>query len=181
MSSKLPSITQTINVSNWHPVLRRKVIAPEKIAETVAFWREQKKKLVTLNGSFDLPHAGHLEMLSNAYDLKGEEGIVLVALNTDASIQRYKSQSRPIITLEGRLKMMASYLFVDYVTWFDQDNPIELLKIVRPDVHVNGSEYGQDCIEASTVKEGGGSLFIVQKLEGLSTSSIVEKILSLGP
>ncbi|NBU62350.1 MAG: D-glycero-beta-D-manno-heptose 1-phosphate adenylyltransferase [Chlamydiae bacterium] len=180
MSSKLHSTTQTIDVSKWHPALRRKVLAPDTLAESIASLREQNKRLITLNGSFDLPHAGHLEMLSQAFDLKGDNGVVLVALNTDASIRRYKSTDRPIINLEGRVKMMASFLFVDYVTWFDQDDPRELLEICRPDIHVNGSEYGSNCIEANTVREGGGNLFIVEKLEGLSTSSIIQKIMSLG-
>lgn len=174
------SNTPTINVSKWHPALSRKVIAPQALAAFIAKLREEKKRLVTLNGSFDLPHAGHLEMLSNAFDLKGQDGVVLVALNTDASIKRYKSLHRPIVDLEGRLKMMAAYFFVDFVTWFEEDDPRKLLKICRPDIHVNGSEYGMDCIEAQTVKEGGGNLFIVEKLEGLSTTSIIQKILSLG-
>jgi rfaE bifunctional protein nucleotidyltransferase chain/domain len=176
----LHSTTPIINVSKWHPALKRKVLAPDTLAESIDSIREQNKKLITLNGSFDLLHAGHLEMVTQAFDLKGDDGVVLVALNTDASIRRYKSMDRPIIDLEGRLKMMASFLFVDYVTWFDQDDPIELLKICRPDIHVNGSEYGSNCIEADTVRAGGGKLFIVEKLEGLSTSSIIKKISHLG-
>ncbi|MFZ4772451.1 MAG: adenylyltransferase/cytidyltransferase family protein [Chlamydiia bacterium] len=134
------------------------------------------KSIVTLNGSFDLAHAGHLEILSQAHDQKGDSGVLIVALNTDASIRRYKSPDRPLISLEHRLQMMAAYLFVDYVTWFEEDDPIALLKMIAPAIHVNGSEYGIDCIEADVVKQGGGKIFIVEKIEGLSSSALIQKI-----
>jgi len=176
----LHSITPTINGSKWHPHLSRKIIAPEILPLKMAEFREKKAIIITLNGSFDLLHAGHLKILSHAYDLKGENGIFIVALNTDDSVHRYKSVLRPIVPLEERLQMMAASFFVDYVTWFEEDNPIELLKIIRPHIHVNGSEYGENCIEAETVREGGGVVSIVEKAQGLSTSMIIEKILSLG-
>lgn len=74
--------------------------------------------------------------------------------------------------------MMAAIEFVDYVTWFDEVDPREWLLKVRPDVHVNGAEYGADCIEAETVKQVGARLHLVDRIDGLATSQIVEKILS---
>jgi len=138
--------------------------------------KDQGRKIVTLNGSFDLPHAGHLEILSQAYEQKSDEGILIVALNSDDSIRRYKSADRPVVFLEGRLQMMAAYLFVDYVTWFEENDPIALLEVIAPHIHVNGSEYGVDCIEAPTVVKNGGKIHIVEKIPGLSTSQLMIRI-----
>lgn len=140
-------------------------------------WAHQIKlegrSIATLNGSFDLLHAGHLEMI---YQASLQADVLIVALNTDASIKRYKSESRPIIPLEYRQQMLAALSMVDYVTEFDETDPREILKIISPDVHVNGAEYGEDCIEAEVVKQGGGRIHIVSLVPGLSTSKIIEKI-----
>lgn len=143
-------------------------------------WREELKRsgktLATLNGSFDLLQAGHLYIL---FEAAKTADVLLVALNSDSSIQKYKSKSRPIIPLNYRLDMMASIAFVDYVTWFDETDPRALLEILKPDVHVNGAEYGENCIEAETVKKHGGTIHIVPRIPGLATSTIIEKIRNL--
>ena len=87
-----------------------------------------------------------------------------------ASIRQYKSEDRPIVPLEYRLEMIAALASVDYVTWFDETDPRNLLEIIRPDVHVNGSEYGDRCIEAEIVNKHGGKVHIVGRIPGLSTS-----------
>ena len=101
---------------------------------------------------------------------------MLLALNSDSSIQKYKSVNRPIIPLKYRLEMVAALEFVDFVTWFDETDPRELLKKIKPDIHVNGKEYTENCIEAEVVKEMGGRLHLIERIEGLATSQIVEKI-----
>lgn len=161
----------------WSDAYKRKVIPPHELAKKVLSLKQANKKIATLNGSFDLLHAGHLHMIHEA----SQQGdILIIALNTDCSIQAYKSPSRPIINLEYRIQMMAALEFVDYVTWFDELDPRQILDIIKPDVHVNGSEYGENCIEATTVTENGGSLHIVQLIPGLSTTSILKKIQSEG-
>ena len=156
--------------------VRSKFIAPEDLVAKVDFLRSQGKTIATLNGSFDLLHAGHLEMI---YQASLQADILIVGLNTDRSIAEYKSPTRPIISLEYRMQMMGSLAMVDYVTFFDELDPRQMLKKIRPDVHVNGSEYGQNCIEASTVQEGGGRVHIVSLVPGLSTSQIIHKILTV--
>ena len=150
-----------------------KMIDPGQIEEKIAELREQNKKIATLNGSFDLLHAGHLEMI---YQASLQADVLIVALNSDSSIQSYKSPLRPIIPLELRLKMMAALEMVDFVTWFEETDPRHILSRIRPDVHVNGAEYGEDCIEAPTVRSCGGRLHIVSLVPGLSTSQIIKKI-----
>lgn len=152
--------------------LKEKLIDPVFL-EQVASRLKKTNKLVTLNGSFDLLHAGHLKILGEA---KEQGDCLIVALNSDASIKRYKGLSRPLIPLKYRLEMLSALSFVDYVTWFDEDDPRELLALIKPDVHVNGSEYGADCLEAKTVRKFGGKIHVVHLIPGLSTSQIIEKI-----
>lgn len=156
--------------------LRKKLVKPEFVEKKTAFLRSKQLTIATLNGSFDLLHAGHLFILHEAA-LQADR--LWVALNSDSSIQRYKSPDRPIIPLMYRLEMIAALEFVDFVTWFDETDPIDLLKKIKPDVHVNGAEYGAECIEAETVRSQGGRLHLVRRIPSLSTSSLIEKIREL--
>jgi rfaE bifunctional protein nucleotidyltransferase chain/domain len=142
---------------------QKKRIDPSDLERFSNEIKKSGKTLVTLNGSFDLL-------------LQGD--ILIVALNSDSSIKQYKSQDRPFIPLDERLQMMAALDMVDYVTWFEELDPCLLLSKLKPDVHVNGSEYGENCIEAETVKAYGGRLHIVQLVPGLSTTQIVKRITS---
>lgn len=164
------------NASCYRLHCEKKIVAPEKIAEVSRSLKAQKKTIATLNGSFDLLHAGHLEIL---YQASLQADLLWVALNTDDSIRRYKSPSRPIIPLQYRLEMISALEMVDLVTWFDETDPRNLLEKICPDVHVNGSEYGPNCIEAETVERLGGKIHIVEKIPSLSTSAIFAKILEL--
>lgn len=158
---------------SWATYYKQKLIDPEALAETVDVLKKRGKTIATLNGSFDLLHAGHLHMIFEASKVAD---VLIVALNSDHSIKRYKNAERPIIPLDDRLKMMAALGFVDYVTWFDETDPRELLKKIKPDIHVNGAEYGHNCIESGVVKEHGGSVHIVELVPGLSTSQIIKRI-----
>lgn len=165
-------------VTPWQQHWRKKLILPEDLEAKGEALRAEGLTLATLNGSFDLLHAGHLHML---YEASCVADLLLVALNSDASIKRYKRPDRPIIPLEYRLELIAALGFVDFVSWFEEDDPRSLLKRLRPHVHVNGAEYGENCIEADTVKEGGGRLHIVSLVPGLSTSNIIKKICASQP
>lgn len=162
----------------WSTAYQDKVIAPQDLPAAIEALRKQGKSIVTLNGSFDLLHAGHLQII---FEASQQGDILIVALNSDASIKQYKSPKRPIIPLEYRLQMMAALGFVSYVTWFEETDPRLLLSIIKPDVHVNGSEYGENCLEAETVRAHGGKIHIVQLVPGLSTSNILRKIEELSP
>lgn len=159
----------------WSAHFKRKVIPPDELSAFTSKLRKEGKTIATLNGSFDLLHAGHLEILFQASQVAD---VLIVALNTDSSIQRYKSPSRPIVPLEYRLKLIAALEFVNFVTWFDETDPRKLLEVIKPDVHVNGAEYGSNCIEAPTVTSNGGRVHIVDLVPGLSTSQIINKIIS---
>jgi len=151
----------------------QKIIAPEDLVDRVALLKKEKKTIATLNGSFDLLHAGHLAILKEA---ALQAHVLIVALNSDTSIQQYKSPHRPIIPLNYRLELIGALEMVGFVTWFDELDPRELIQKIRPDVHVNGAEYGSDCIEATMVKAIGARLHLVKLVPGLSTSEIIRKI-----
>jgi D-glycero-beta-D-manno-heptose 1-phosphate adenylyltransferase len=151
----------------------QKILLPERLSDVVSEIKNSGKTIATLNGSFDLLHAGHLEMI---YQASLQADVLIVALNTDRSIQEYKSPLRPIVPLKYRLQMMAALSMVSFVTWFDETDPREILKKIQPHVHVNGAEYGENCIEAGVVKQGGGRVHIVSLVPGLSTSTLIKKI-----
>lgn len=155
---------------------RSKIVEPAQVPAVLERYRQEGLKIVSLNGSFDLLHAGHLEMVKQA---KQQGDILVVALNTDESIRRYKSAERPIVPLLYRMELMAALEGVDLVTYFSELNPIEILKLIRPDVHVNGAEYGIDCVEAPILKELNARLHLVERIPGLATSAIITKIKSL--
>lgn len=160
-------------IHTWSKDCQNKFIHPDQLMQKVADFRKNGKSIATLNGSFDLLHAGHLQII---YEASQQADLLIVALNSDASIKKYKSPHRPIIPLEYRLQMMSALAFVDYITWFEETDPRQLLNIIKPNVHVNGAEYGENCIEAEVVRSHGGRIHIVNLIPGLSTSQILKKI-----
>jgi D-glycero-beta-D-manno-heptose 1-phosphate adenylyltransferase len=159
------------------PYLTKKLIDPQHLEEKCNALRARHLTIATLNGSFDLLHAGHLYII---YQASLQADRLILALNTDASIQQYKSPSRPIVPLQYRLEMIAALEFVDYVTWFDETDPRNILEKIKPDVHVNGVEYRDNCIEADVVKACGGRLHWVERIPSLATTSLIEKIKQCG-
>lgn len=160
--------------SSFASFCEKKIIQPSLIEERILSIRSQGKSIATLNGSFDLLHAGHLEII---YEASQQADILLMALNSDHSIKRYKGAQRPFVPLNYRLQLLSALSFVDFVTWFDELDPRALLEKIQPSVHVNGAEYGENCIEADVVRKHGGKIHIVRLVEGLSTSSLVKKII----
>ncbi len=146
------------------------------LAPLAARLRAQGKRIATINGSFDLLHAGHLHILEEA---RRQGDALIVGLNSDASVKRYKAPDRPLVPEADRARMLLALRCVDYVHVFDEDAPMAFLEEVKPEVHVNGSEYGPDCIEAPVVRKHGGTIHVVEKVPGLSTSAIVDRIRSI--
>jgi D-beta-D-heptose 7-phosphate kinase / D-beta-D-heptose 1-phosphate adenosyltransferase len=135
--------------------------------------KAQGRRVVTVNGSFDLLHGGHVHILEEA---RAQGDVLIVGLNSDASVKAYKGESRPIVPEGERARMLLALRAVDYVHIFDETEPMPFLAEIKPQVHVNGSEYGPDCIEAPLVKANGGRIHIVSKIPGLSTSALLARI-----
>lgn len=150
-----------------------KILSRDSLIEHAAELHEAGMRVVTCNGSFDLFHYGHLYFLSYA---RSHGDALIVGLNSDASIKRYKSADRPIVCEKHRASVIAGLECVDYVYIFDEDVPMPFLEIVKPHVHVNGAEYGEECIEAPTVKAHGGIISLVPKVDGLSTTELIKRI-----
>ena len=157
------------------PWKEAKFIPPEKLEDQVEEIRRLGKTIVTLNGTFDLLHVGHLSII---YEASRQGDVLILALNSDASVKQYKGVSRPIIPLDDRLEIVAALEFVDYVTYFEERTPISILEKIKPDVHTNGTEYGRECIEATVIETQGGRLYLAPLVPGISTSKIIEKIVT---
>lgn len=157
--------------------LSSKVKSPQALRATLKKLKKSRGgknlKFVFTNGVFDLLHKGHVTYLERARKL-GDA--LIVALNTDASVQRLKGPERPLNTLADRLEVMAALESVDFVTWFDTDTPLELIRLVHPDVLVKGGDWKPDQIVGSLDVLGwGGRVKSLPYIEGRSTTKIIEK------
>ena len=139
--------------------------------------RGQGSQIVTVNGAFDLFHVGHLEILEQA---KKQGDYLIVGLNSDSSVKSYKGQNRPIVSEKNRVRLLSALECVDYVTIFDEPEiAVPLIRLVRPLVHVNGAEYGENCVESTVLREIGARLYLVDKYRDFSTSNLIKKIKEL--
>ena len=137
-------------------------------------FRSQGLKVVFTNGCFDILHRGHVEYLSKASDM-GD--VLVVGLNTDASVKRLKGESRPINDEQARALVLASLGFVDAVVLFDEDTPYELIKAIRPDVLVKGADYKpEEIVGYDIVTSYGGTVATVPLVEGYSTTRLIHPI-----
>jgi len=150
-----------------------RLVARGNLASLSRSLKAQGKRVVTINGSFDVLHAGHAHILEEA---KAQGDVLIVGMNSDVSVKAYKGEKRPIVPQAERARMLLALRAVDYVHIFDETEPMPFLAEVLPDVHVNGSEYGPDCIEAPLVKAHGGRIHIVSKVPGFSTSELLARI-----
>jgi len=163
------------DTTNWR---MEKVLSVDEAGKLATELKGQDKKLVTVNGSFDLVHAGHLDQLEAA---KRQGDVLWVGLNSDKSVRDGKGKSRPLIPEAARAAMLAALICVDYVVIIDQpydEAQNVLIRTVRPDVHVNGPDYGQveSWIEWPVMREVGARGYQVQKRNDLSTSEILAKL-----
>jgi len=130
--------------------------------------------VVFTNGCFDLIHIGHIKLLKECEKLGG---IVVVGINTDESVRRLKGGGRPINPQDERAEILASLEMVDLVVLFDEDTPLELIKEIKPHILVKGGDYNKDEIVGAKEVEGwGGEVVIFPLIEGISTSTKLEKI-----
>jgi D-glycero-beta-D-manno-heptose 1-phosphate adenylyltransferase len=159
---------------NW---IQRKIYTRADLARECNVWRMMQKRIVFTNGCFDILHRGHLDLLARAADL-GD--VLILGLNTDASVRRLKGDERPVNGEEDRAFQTASLLCVDAVCLFDEDTPLELIHAVRPDVLVKGGDYTPDTVVgADFVKSNGGTVEIIPLVGGYSTTALLAKIKKL--
>jgi len=149
----------------------------EQLNGAIEVARSRGECIVFTNGCFDILHAGHVDYLSEA---RKEGDRLVVAINSDKSVNRIKGRGRPINSLERRMTMLSSLACVDWVVSFDEDTPETLLQEILPDVLVKGGDYGiSQVVGADIVKQAGGRVKVLSLVEDCSTSAIVEKIRGL--
>lgn len=161
--------------TNWR---REKIISLEAATALARSLRAEGKRLVTVNGSFDILHAGHLDQLEEA---RKQGDVLFLGINSDASITAEKGPNRPLLPEQARAALLAALVCVDYVIIIDaaySEVPHVLLNTVQPAIHVNGPDYGmaETWIEWPTMQKYATVGYSVQRRNRLSTSAIVQKI-----
>jgi rfaE bifunctional protein nucleotidyltransferase chain/domain len=157
--------------------IHSKIHTWETLKTQVATWQAQGKKIVFSNGCFDLVHKGHIDYLNRAADL-GD--VLVMGLNTDASVSKLKGPHRPIQDEQSRLLIIAALQCVSVVVLFSEETPYDLIKLVQPDVLVKGSDYQpENIVGYDIVTAKGGVVKTIDFLPGYSTSAIEKKIKSI--
>ncbi len=151
------------------------VYSREGLVAQRAVWKRAGQTIVFTNGCYDLLHPGHIRLLEKARSL-GD--ILILALNTDASVQRNKGPSRPIIAEADRAELACGLAAVDAVTLFDEDTPRELIALVLPDILIKGADWAHFIAGREEVEAAGGRVITVALEPGYSTTGIVETILA---
>ena len=153
-----------------HP--RHKLLAESLLLEKLG--RPREGKLVFTNGVFDILHRGHVEYL---YAARALGDLLVIGVNTDASVRRLKGPDRPINTDDDRALVLAALACVDYVTFFAEDTPLNLISALLPDVLVKGGDYTPDTIVGRTeVEAAGGQVVVIPLVTGRSTTTTVKRI-----
>ncbi len=156
-----------------NPFQTNKLISPEKAIKIAQSLHKQNKTIVFTNGCFDILHPGHVYYLAEA---KKHGDILWVGLNSDSSVQTIKGPSRPIHSEQARAFVLSHLDSVDYLTIFNEENPINIISMIKPSIHIKGGDYKKEMlIETPTVESYGGSIIIKPFLEGFSTTSILNK------
>lgn len=152
----------------------REPVKREDLQALLAKLRQEGKTIVTTNGCFDILHVGHVRYLE---ETKKFGDVLIVALNSDASVRRLKGEGRPINNENDRAEVLNALKSVDYVVLFDEDSPMQLLAEIKPDVHTKGADYTAETLpEAKVILENGGRLEFIKFVEGKSTTSTIAKI-----
>ncbi|HZZ75353.1 MAG TPA: D-glycero-beta-D-manno-heptose 1-phosphate adenylyltransferase [Puia sp.] len=161
-----------------HPqYIHHKIYSPKEIVFQVNRWRMMSKTISFTNGCFDILHPGHIASLSDA---AREADFLIVGLNSDESAKRLKGAGRPVMDEGSRALVLASLVMVDAIVIFDEDTPLDLINLVKPDVLVKGGDYTIDeIVGAKEVRAAGGRVVINPIVAGFSTTGILEKIRTL--
>lgn len=149
-----------------------------ELVKARARWRADGRTVVFTNGCYDLLHPGHIRLLERA---RGLGDVLILALNTDASVARLKGPSRPLISESERARMALALEAVDAVTFFDEDTPRELIAEVLPDVLVKGADWAHFIAGREEVEAAGGRVMALALEPGYSTTSIEKELLARQP
>ena len=155
--------------------MKEKIKKREELLGIIKDLKAKGKRIVFTNGCFDLLHVGHIRYLEKAKTL-GD--ILIVGVNSDASVQKLKGPKRPILPVEERTEILSGLGGVDYVTTFDELDPLALITSLQPNVLVKGGDWTKEqTIGKEVVERSGGEVVIIPFVKGASTSNLIETIL----
>ena len=153
-----------------------KILQREDLKDKVQVLKKAGRKIVFTNGCFDFLHIGHVRYLKAA---RAEGDVLVVGVNSDRSVHRIKGPRRPVVPENERAEVLASLACVDFVTLFDEPDPLVTIRLLMPDVLVKGADWEEDTIVGRDVVEAnGGRVVRIPLTEGTSTTRIIEKILA---
>lgn len=151
-----------------------KIKGIKELKKIISRLKSQGKRIVFTNGCFDILHYGHVKYLEKA---KGLGDCLVVAVNSDASVKRLKGSHRPIVSQYDRMRIIAGLESVDYVVLFKEDTPLKIIKILKPDILVKGSDWNKKSIVGGDfVSSYGGRVVTIQLTKGRSTTNLIRKI-----
>ncbi len=158
----------------YFEIIQNKIFNYNTINAPLAYWRFKNMKIVFTNGCFDILHRGHVEYLAKA---ASEGDVLIIGLNTDASVKNIKGPSRPVQDEKSRAIILAALSFVQAVVYFDQETPYNLIQLIQPDVLIKGGDYKIDQIVGyDIVKDKGGIIKTIDFVPGYSTTNILNSI-----
>lgn len=164
-------MTTALSLNNEKPLLTL-----QEAKRFVTMHQQQGRTVVFTNGCFDILHAGHVQYLNKA---KALGDVLIVAINTDASVKRLKGEKRPINTEQDRAYILKNLKAVDAVLLFEDDTPLSVIEALLPDVLVKGADWAVENIVGKDIVEAhGGSVQTISFLDGRSTTNTIEKILN---
>ena len=151
-----------------------KILDRKILKEKLDILHRKGKKIAFTNGCFDILHVGHVRYLREA---KKTADVLVLALNSDTSVQSIKGKKRPLVPEEERAEILAALEFIDFVTIFGELTPLELINYLKPDILIKGGDWPEDkVVGRDDVKKWGGRVILIPEVEGKSTTNIVEKI-----
>ena len=163
-----------MRVGRKRPWLRSKIKSQKELKKIILALKKKGKKIVFTNGCFDLLHYGHVKYLQEA---KRKGDILVVGINSDASLRRLKGSRRPIVNAQDRLKIIAALESVDYAVLFKEDTPFNLISLLKPDILVKGADWDKDKIVGrEIVLCSGGKVRTIKLIKGRSTTKLIKKI-----
>lgn len=157
--------------------MKSKILKLKDLMQTLKGLRNSGKKIVFTNGCFDILHAGHVRYLTGARS-KGD--VLVLGLNSDSSVKSIKPDNRPIVSQDQRAEVLAGLACVDYITIFDEPDPLALIRAIKPDILVKGADWEEsEIIGSDVVKKYGGKVIRIEFVPDISTSKIIQRILKL--
>ncbi len=155
--------------------MREKIRRRDGLRGIVETLKREGKRIVFTNGCFDLLHVGHVRYLEEA---KALGDVLVVGINSDGSVRSLKGPQRPILPEEERAEVLSALGCVDYVTIFEEADPLELISVIRPHILVKGGDWSRETtVGREVVEESGGEVVIIPFVQGASTSNLIQTIL----